>query len=105
MVYYDGFSSHDDLPYGEDNPSPGEVVYAGYTYEDYSGSALVVFVRDGAWFENHDSHCSCYGLECWRPEGALPEAIAKYEGWPGLAEAVRNRLAMHAPPPVPLVRR
>lgn len=91
-VYYDGFGGYGDLPYGADNPAPDEVVYAGYTYEAYDGSAIVVFVRDGQWFENHDGHCSCYGLENWKPETAMPEAVMKYEGWPGLAEAVQRKV-------------
>lgn len=91
-VYYDQFDSYADLPYGEDNPTEAELVYAGYTYEDYSGAALIVYMRDGQWFENNDGHCSCYGLEDWRPEATTPEALLIRKGWPGLAEAVNARM-------------
>lgn len=47
------------------------VIVADYTYENYSGSAYVLFERDGKLWEIHGSHCSCYGLEGqWEPEEA-----------------------------------
>lgn len=53
-----------------------EVLVASYTYEDYSGSAYVLFRRDGKLFEVHGGHCSCYGLEGqWEPEETTKEAI------------------------------
>lgn len=95
--YYDEFKDRqsilDQTNYGAKLPSEDEIVYAGYTYEDYSGSALIVFVRDGQWYENNDGHCSYFGLEGWGPEATLPEAVLKYTHWPGLAEAVTERLA------------
>jgi len=48
----------------------GKIIFADYTYEDYSGSSLVIFESvDGELYEVHGSHCSCYGLEDqWEPE-------------------------------------
>lgn len=89
-VYYDEFSSHSDLPYGDNNPKESQLVYAGYTYEDYSGSALIVFVREGKWYENNDGHCSCYGLDEWAPEETSREALLMRTHWPGLIEAVEG---------------
>lgn len=43
--------------------SDGEILFASYTYENYSGSALVIFERAGHVYEVHGSHCSCFGLE------------------------------------------
>lgn len=44
-------------------------LYANYTYEDYSGAAGVIFVKNGKFFLVTGSHCSCYGLEDqWSPE-------------------------------------
>lgn len=48
--------------------SPGdisehEILFASYTYEDYSGSATVIFERGGKVYEVNGGHCSCYGLE------------------------------------------
>ena len=47
-----------------------EILLASYTYEDYSGSAYVLFRKDGKLWEVYGSHCSCYGLEedQWEPE-------------------------------------
>lgn len=46
-----------------------EIIYATYTYEDYSGSAYVLFRKDDKFYEVHGSHCSCWGLEeQWEPE-------------------------------------
>lgn len=86
-VYYDGFSDFASLPH-EYKVAEHEVVYAGYSCEDYEGSAIVVFVRDGKLFENNDGHCSCNGLENWEPEETSAEALMIRNGWPGLAEAV-----------------
>lgn len=45
------------------------ILLAEYRYENYEGSAFVLFERDGQWFEVNGSHCSCYGLEGqWSPE-------------------------------------
>ena len=47
------------------------ILFASYTYEDYSGYAFVLMRRmsDGALFEVNGNHCSCYGLEGqWEPE-------------------------------------
>jgi hypothetical protein len=55
-----------------------EVMVASYTYEDYSGSAYVLFEKNGHLFEVHGSHCSCYGLEDqWEPEAVTREAILR----------------------------
>lgn len=101
--YYDIWDSRDGVvgDYGDDVPPEEQIVYAGYTYESYSGDAIVVFVSDGKWYENHDGHCSCYGLENWSPEETTPEAILMRprEDWPGLREAVELFLAAGAVDP------
>jgi hypothetical protein len=52
---------------------PDEVLIAKYTYEDYSGSATVVYRRGRKWYLIQAGHCSCYGLE----EGGMdPEEFA-----------------------------
>jgi len=55
----------------------GHVVYAFYEYEDYSGTAFVIFIHDGNFYLVQGSHCSCYGLEDqWEPEEMTGEALA-----------------------------
>lgn len=45
-----------------------QILIAAYTYEDYSGSAYVLCVKEGLLYEVEGSHCSCYGLEGqWEP--------------------------------------
>ncbi len=46
-------------------PSNLTLLYADYTYEDYSGDAYVLGYdkQKKQFFEVHGSHCSCYGLE------------------------------------------
>lgn len=58
-----------------------EIIFASYTYEDYSGSAFVLFRKDGKLFEVNGSHCSCYGLEGqWEPsEVFYKELISRVE--------------------------
>ena len=46
-------------------PSNLVLLYADYTYKDYSGDAYVLGYDEEKkqFFEVHGSHCSCYGLE------------------------------------------
>lgn len=46
-------------------PDNIKLLYADYTYEDYSGDAYVLGYdkQKKQFFEVHGSHCSCYGLE------------------------------------------
>lgn len=97
--YYDGFTDYASLPYAGQIPPEDDIVYAGYTYEDYTGSALIVFTKDGEWWENNDGHCSCYGLEEWAPEKTSREALLMRQGWPGLHEALDERPAAAAVDP------
>ncbi len=53
-----------------------EILLAVYSYEDYSGSAFVLFEKDDLLYEVNGSHCSCYGLEGqWQPEIALVKEL------------------------------
>jgi len=46
-----------------------KILFAWYNYEDYSGSAFVLFKQGRKLYEVSGSHCSCYGLEGqWSPE-------------------------------------
>jgi hypothetical protein len=73
-----------------------EFLFAAYTYEDYSGSAFVLFRKDGKLFEVNGSHCSCYGLEGqWEPEETSKEALLKrnfYAPWEDAARSVIEAL-------------
>lgn len=63
------------------------ILLATYTYEDYSGSAYVLFQRDGKLYEVHGSHCSCFGLSetdyygnstsQWDPEETTVKAVLR----------------------------
>ena len=51
------------------NHKNDNILFASYTYENYSGDAWVLFENNGNLFEVNGSHCSCYGLEQqWDPE-------------------------------------
>ncbi len=105
MKYYDNWSHREDIALeykGVDIPKDEEIVYAGYTYEDYEGSAIVVFVKDGVLYENNDSHCSCNGLENWGPEETSAGALFMRTGWPGLHEAL-TAAGYQPPTPEPVV--
>lgn len=63
-----------------------QILFAAYTQEQYEGSALVIYLKDGKLYENSGSHCSCYGLEGqWSPEETCMEALKirdlKYYGF------------------------
>lgn len=60
-----------------DFPTDDEILFAWYEYEDYSGSAMVLFQRDGKLYEVCGGHCSCDGLEDqWRPGEVTWDALA-----------------------------
>lgn len=72
-----GYSAEDIMGQFSATHTNEHIVIANYTYEDYSGSAWVLFVKDNELYEVHGGHCSCYGLEDqWTPElVCLPELV------------------------------
>jgi hypothetical protein len=53
-----------------------EILLAYYCYEDYVGSAFVLFRKEGKLYEVNASHCSCFGLEGqWEPEETTKDAL------------------------------
>lgn len=59
----------DDFAIKEEDLEGVNILVASYTYECYSGSAFVIFEKDGKLYEVNGGHCSCYGLEHqWQPE-------------------------------------
>lgn len=71
-----GASSECDAALRDEKYQGINVLLASYTYQDYSGSAFVLFERGGQLFEVHGSHCSCYGLEDqWTPEEVTLESL------------------------------
>lgn len=76
-----------DFNISESDLEGADILLADYTYEDYSGSAFVLFVRGGKLYEVNAGHCSCHGLsECdfsgdsttqFQPEETTKEAILK----------------------------
>jgi hypothetical protein len=53
----------------EDLADNVNILFAWYEYENYSGSAEVIFEQDGVLYEVSGNHCSCYGLEGqWSPQ-------------------------------------
>lgn len=59
-----------------DFPTDEQILFASYGGASYEGDATVIFERDGKLFENHGSHCSCYGLEDqWAPEATTAAAL------------------------------
>jgi hypothetical protein len=66
----------DDFRISSDDLRGAKILLACYTYEDYNGSAFVLFIRKGKLYEVNGSHCSCYGLEGqWEPEETTKEAL------------------------------
>ena len=58
-------------------PTEEELLFASYGGGCYEGDAHLIYERDGKLYENHGSHCSCYGLENqWAPEETSWEALA-----------------------------
>lgn len=96
-VYFDLFGDNDAIEkeFACKGALDGATVrFASYSYEDYSGDAIVIFERDGSLWEARGSHCSCNGLEDqWAPTPVTWAAIAMrpvntypYSGFAGGAE-------------------
>ncbi len=97
MKYFGLFKNRQDLvdqsEWGEDNvPQDGQIIYAAYEVDGYEGSSLVVWQQDGQLFEANDGHCSCNGLDSWRPEATSAGALLMrtYPKWDGLREALSD---------------
>lgn len=58
-------------------PTPAELLVNYANIDGYDGDYSCLFVKDGKLYENHCSHCSCYGCEDqWGPEETTLAAIA-----------------------------
>src|SRR5690242_2636394 len=79
-MYLDRFDNKEDIArefsFDVSELDGCRVVFAAYKYEDYSGSALVLFTKGDKLYEVNGSHCSCNGLEGqWSPEETSMEAL------------------------------
>ena len=71
-----------------------EIIYAWYSYENYSGDALVLFAKDGKLFEINGGHCSCYGLEGqWEPTETTLDAMLMRKTDEGIRKALTDYFA------------
>lgn len=75
--YFGNFGSAEDIvnQWSGADLSDAHVIAAVYHHEDYDGSAMVVFRKEGKLYEVHESHCSCNGLDNWSPEETTYEAL------------------------------
>ena len=81
--YFGLFENYQDMVrqidrFPEDGPKDEDILFAGYTDEDYSGTATILFRKDGQIWEESDNHCSCNGLEWQNPGLVTAESLAKY---------------------------
>jgi hypothetical protein len=76
-MYFGMFHSYEDVcSEFQISSIDGVVLFAAYEYEDYSGDAVVIFMKDGKLFHVDAGHCSCFGLEQqWSPEEMPVEAL------------------------------
>lgn len=52
------------------------ILYAYYSYEDYSGDAYLLFIENNKIYEVDAGHCSCHGLEGqFKPEEVPIEVL------------------------------
>lgn len=79
-VYFDLFENKEDVvrefQINSEQLEGVEILYACYSYEDYSGDTHVIFRKDGKLYEVNGGHCSCNGLEGqWEPEETTVAAL------------------------------
>lgn len=54
------------------------MLFAWYSYANYSGSSFVLFEKDGVPWIDTSGHCSCNGLEgSWSPQKLTWATLAK----------------------------
>jgi hypothetical protein len=76
--FFGDFGSVEDIENmwaGVGSLSEATVIAAIYDTGDYSGDAMVVYRKEGKLYEVHCSHCSCNGLDSWRPEETTYEVL------------------------------
>jgi hypothetical protein len=64
-------------------PPESDILFAGYWYGSYDGSARVLYRKDGKLYEFSGGHCSCSGLERqWEDHHGevTPESLAMRPG-------------------------
>lgn len=69
-IYLGLFANQNDVEkeFGSAEVMDYDILFAAYTFESWSGDALVIARKDGKIFEIEGGHCSCYGLEGqWSP--------------------------------------
>ena len=66
-----------------------EILLASYGYENYEGSAFVLFRRDGKLYEVNGCHCSCYGLS---EQGYSGDTETQWQPEETTLESLRHRL-------------
>lgn len=80
-MYLNGFDDVEDIVSNFKGTSAQDlanatVLFASYSYENYSGKAFVLYVKDNKMYEVYGSHCSCNGLEeQWSPEETDKDAL------------------------------
>lgn len=77
-VYVGDFSRREDVEdqYKVSLPDDVKIVFAYYSYQDYSGDSVVLFKQGRKLYEVRGSHCSCYGLENqWDPIEMSEDAL------------------------------
>lgn len=101
QVFFDQFENEQDVlsNFGvTKNDLKGcEIIFAYYTYEDYSGEALVILrhPQTGVFYEVNGGHCSCYGLEeQWEMEETTLDAMLK-RSTPFFNEVVKSYIQNH----------
>jgi len=74
---------HMDEQFKTNVPRNVNYLICWYGYGSYCGSSYVLYEKDGKFYENHASHCSCMGLEDqWEPdEVSLTYLIKKASSW------------------------
>lgn len=101
QVFFDQFDSVEDVlsefSITQKDLKGCEVVFAYYTYEDYSGDALVILrdPQDGKFYEVNGGHCSCYGLDGqWEMEETTMDVMLQ-RSTPFFDEVVKCYIQQH----------
>lgn len=69
---------HMEKCFEEKLPRDVNYIICWYGYGNYCGDSYVLYEKDGKYFENYASHCSCCELEGqWEPEETTIDELIK----------------------------
>lgn len=86
-VFRIGYDPSEGVPTREELEG-ADIVYVTYESGDFDGGWCVIFVKEGQWFIDMGSHCSCFGPG-WSPKATDPKHLLSAKFGPYVSDKDR----------------